>query len=75
VTVIVAAFAPVLAAIVPGAAATSDWPALGAPAVPVAVKMTGLPFTPGAVAVSVFAPAAVPSVQLPSVATPFAAVV
>src|SRR5207237_486853 len=75
VTVIVAAFAPEDAAIVPGAAATSERAALGAPAVPVAVKVIGLPFTPGAVAVSVFWPAAVPSVQVPTVAMPPASVV
>src|SRR5207302_3329865 len=42
VTVIVAAFAPEDAAIVPGAAATSERAALGAPAVPVAVNVIGL---------------------------------
>src|SRR5882724_8813533 len=71
----VAALEPLLAVIVPGAADTSDWPALGAPAVPVAVKVTGLPLSPGEVAVSVFAPAAVPRVQLPTVAIPLAPVV
>src|SRR5207237_222284 len=75
VTVIVAAFAPEDAAIVPGAAATSDRAALGAPAVAVAVNVIGLPFTPGEVAVSVFWPAAVPSVQLPTAAMPLALVV
>src|SRR5690348_4610347 len=37
--------------------------------------MTGLPFTPGAVAVMVFAPAAVPSVHDVTAAIPFAPVV
>src|SRR5256884_8577419 len=63
VTVIVAALAPVDAVIAPGVAATSDRAAPGAPAVPVAVNVIGLPFTPGAVAVSVFWPAPVPRVQ------------
>ncbi len=42
--------------------------------VPVAVNVTGLPVMPEpvAVAVSVFVPAAVPSVQLPTVAMPLA---
>src|SRR5205085_179292 len=75
VTVIVAALAPVDAVIVPGTATTSDRTALGAPAVPLAVNVIGLPFTPGAVAVRVFWPAAVPSVQLPTVAMPPASVV
>src|SRR5712691_9483931 len=66
---------PLEAVIVPGAADTSDWPALGAPAAPVAVKVTGLPLSPGEVAVSVLAPAAVPRVQLPTVAMPLAPVV
>src|SRR5213076_2457948 len=75
VTVIVAALAPPDAEIAPGVAATSDRAALGAPAVPLAVNVTGLPFTPGAVAVSVFWPAAVPSVQVPTAAMPPALVV
>ena len=45
------------------------------PAVPVAVKVTGLPLKPVEVAVSVFAPAVALSVQLPTVATPLALVV
>jgi hypothetical protein len=45
-----------------------------ATAVPVAVIVAGVP-TPAAVAVSVFVPAVVPSVQLPTVATPFTSVV
>ena len=53
----VAALAPVLATMVPGAAATNDRLALGAAALPVAVKMTGLPLSPGDVAVRVFVPA------------------
>src|SRR5207253_1483085 len=75
VTVMVAGLAPLDAVIMEGAAATSDRAALGAPAVPVAVNVTGLPFTPGAVAVNVFAPAVVPSVQLPTAAMPLALVV
>jgi len=46
-----------------------------APAAPVAVKVTGLPVSPVAVAVRVFVPAVIPSVQLPSVAIPLAVVV
>jgi len=45
------------------------------PAVPVALKGTGLPLKPVEVAVSVFAPAVALSVQLPTVATPLALVV
>src|SRR5207248_3730089 len=43
---------------------------LAAPAFPVALNVSGLPVSPVAVAVSVFAPAVVPSVQLPTVAIP-----
>jgi hypothetical protein len=75
VMVIVEALEPVLAVIDPGAAATSDWLALGAPAVPVAVKVTGLPVRPVDVAVRVFAPAVVPSVQDVTAAIPPALVV
>ena len=71
----VAGLAPLDAVIMEGAAATSDRAALGAPAVPVAVNVTGLPFTPGAVAVNVFEPAVVPSVQLPTAVMPLALVV
>src|SRR5438876_895129 len=49
--------------------------AAAAPAVPVAVKVTGLPFTPVDVAVRVLIPAALPSVQLPTAAIPLASVV
>src|SRR5882762_8974868 len=47
------------------------------PAVPVAVNVTGLPLMPlpAAVAVRVFGPAVVASVQLPTVAMPLASVV
>ena len=45
-----------------------------APAVPVAVKTTGLPASPTVVACSVFAPASVESVQSPGEARPFASV-
>src|SRR5574341_1268423 len=48
---------------------------VAAPAVAVAVKVTGLPASPLDVAVRVFAPAAVPSVQLATWATPPAFVV
>src|SRR5881398_1485058 len=48
---------------------------VAAPAVPVAVKVTGLPLKPVEVAVSVFGPAVALSVQLPTVATPLALVV
>src|SRR5437763_2933053 len=75
VTVIVAALAPVDAVIAAGVAATSDRAALGAPAVPVAVNVIGLPFTPGAVAATGLWPAAAPSVQQPAAAIPLALVV
>ena len=45
------------------------------PAVPVAVKVTGEPDSPLPVAVRVFVPAVVPSVQLPTVAIPLLLVV
>src|SRR5574341_1387885 len=48
---------------------------VAAPAVAVAVKVTGLPASPLDVAVRVFAPATVPSVQLVTWATPPAFVV
>jgi len=48
---------------------------VAAPAVPVALKVTGLPLKPVEVAVSVFGPAVALSVQLPTVATPLALVV
>ena len=64
------------------APAVADWPVAlfaaivaAAPAVPVALKGTGLPLKPVEVAVSVFAPAVALSVQLPTVATPLAFVV
>ena len=46
-----------------------------APAVPVAVKVTGLPESDPELAVRVLLPAAALSVQLPTVATPLALVV
>src|SRR5206468_3374789 len=46
-----------------------------APAVPVAVKVTGLPASDPEVAVNVFGPAVALSVQLPTVATPLGLVV
>src|SRR5437660_6456651 len=46
-----------------------------APAVPVAVKVAGLPASDADVAVNVFAPAVALSVQLPTVATPLVLVV
>jgi len=45
------------------------------PAVPVAVKVTGLPLSPCAAAVSLFVPAVVLRVQLPTAAIPPASVV
>jgi hypothetical protein len=48
---------------------------VAAPAVPVAVKVTGEPLRPPLVAVSVFAPAVVPRVQAGLVATPALSVV
>jgi hypothetical protein len=75
VTVMVETVAPELAVIVPGTAATSDWLALGAPAVPVAVKVSGLPASPLDVAVRVLVPAVVPRVQDVTAAIPLALVV
>src|SRR5439155_21615090 len=68
---------PVPAVIDGGAAVTVDRPAFGAPAVPVAVKVTGLPLIPepAAVAVSALGPAVGESVQLLAVAIPPAPVV
>jgi hypothetical protein len=48
---------------------------VGEPTVPVALNVIGLPVNPVAVAVSVFAPAVVPNVQLVTVAMPLAFVV
>ena len=45
---------------------------VAAPGVPVALNVTGLPLSPAAVAVTVFAPAVAPSVQLVNVAIPLA---
>ena len=75
VTVMVVALEPVLAVMDPGVAATSDRPALGAAARPVALKMTGLPLSPDETAVSVFVSAFVPSVHEVTVAMPLALVV
>ena len=47
----------------------------GDPAFAVSMNVTGLPASPGEVAVRVFTPTIVPSVQLPMVAIPFALVV
>ena len=47
----------------------------GTSAVPVAVKVTGLPLSPADDACTVFVPAAVPSFQLPTAAMPSALVV
>ena len=47
----------------------------GAPATPVAVNVRGLPVSPGDVAVSVYGPAVLPRVQLPTAAMPVASVV
>src|SRR5436309_1230876 len=66
-----------LPAVMGDVAVTVDCVALGSPAVPVAVNVTGLPLIPepAAVAVSVLGPAVVDSVQLPTVAIPPASVV
>lgn len=48
---------------------------VAAPAVPVALNVTGLPVRPVAVAVKVLAPAVAPSVQEPTVAMPLALVI
>ena len=58
-----------------GAAVIVEVATLAAFAVPVAVIASGDPVRPVEVAVSVFAPAATPRVQLPTVATPLALVV
>jgi hypothetical protein len=68
----VAALEPELAVIVPGAAVRVDRLALGAPAMPVAVNVTGLPLSVPEVAVSAFVPATVPRVQETAVAMPLA---
>ena len=52
-----------------------DCVASAAPAVPVALKLTGEPVRPSQVAVRVLAPTVVPSVQPPTVAMPEASVV
>src|SRR5207245_261773 len=64
------------------APAVADWPVAlfaaivaAAPAVPVAVNVTGLPDKVPELAVNVFEPAVALSVQLPTVATPLALVV
>jgi len=75
VTVIVLALEPVLTVIDPGDAATVDCAALGAPAVPVAVNVTGLPDNVPDAAVRVFSPTVGLSVQLPTVAMPLPLVV
>jgi hypothetical protein len=49
---------------------TVDWAAVVVPAVPVALKVTGLPVRPLTVAVTVFVPAVCPSVHDVSVAMP-----
>src|SRR5207244_1880917 len=68
---------PVPAVIDGGAAVTVDRPAFGAPAVPVAVKVTGLPLIPepAAVAVTVLGPALGPSVHDVAAAMPSTPVV
>src|SRR5439155_8172757 len=62
-----------LCAALDGAVVSASFAA--APAVPSAVKVTGLPVSPLDVAVSVFVPAVVLSVQLPTVAIPLPFVV
>src|SRR5712692_1297366 len=75
VTVMVDALDPLDAVIMTGAAPTSDCAALGPPAVPVAVNVTGLPVSVPDVAVRVLVPAVGPKVQLPTVAMPLPLVV
>ena len=58
-----------------GEATTVERRPTRAPAVPVAVKVTGEPVSEPLVAVMVFEPAVVPRVQLPTVAMPEALVV
>src|SRR5574341_540160 len=65
---------PAPATIVAGLAESVDCVADTASGVPVAVNVAGLPPRPGAVAASVLLPAAVPSVQPPTVAIPLASV-
>src|SRR3989442_11571566 len=57
-----------LCALLEGAVVSASFAA--APVVPVAVKVTGLPVSPAAVAVSVFVPAVVPSVHDVTAAMP-----
>ena len=61
--------APLVTVLDGGVTSTS---CVGVPTVPVALKVTGLPVRPAAVAVTLFAPAVVPSVHEVSVATPLA---
>ena len=61
------------AALVDGCVVMLSW--LAGAGVPVAEKVTGLPVSPLDVAVRVFTPAVLPSVQLPTVATPLTLVV
>ena len=68
-TVIVEVEVP-LAVIDVGLALMTDCPALTAPTVPVAVKVTGEPVSPALVAVRVFVPAVVPNVQVGVVGCP-----
>jgi len=75
VTAMVAMLEPELAVMDGGVADTNDRPALGAAALPVALKMTGLPLSPDETAVSVFVSAFVPSVHEVTVAMPLALVV
>src|SRR5437867_2722459 len=62
-----------LCAVLDGAVVSASF--VAAPAVPSAVNVTGLPVSPLDVAVSVFVPAVVLSVQLPTVAIPLPFVV
>src|SRR5713226_9829159 len=64
-----------LPAVIGDVAATVDCAALGPPAVPVAVNVTGLPVSVPDVAVRVLVPAVGPKVQLPTVAMPLPLVV
>jgi len=62
-----------LCAVAGGGVLIVSW--VAAPAVPVAVNVTGLPESDPEVAINVFCPAVGPSVQLPTVAIPLASLI
>ena len=79
---LLASFTITLGAVATAEPAVADWPlppftaiCVAAPTVPVAVNVNGEPVSEPLVAVSVFEPAVVPNVQLPTAAMPLAFVV